>query len=242
MSSILAALFNTSFFKYMSGRSFVKKLQDLLVLITLMTWCAVTYIGVSNFKEISGALGLGINHSDQIKTIVVMDHKIDQELRRIMAVDESDRVMLSRFHDGHTDVQGAHFYFATATNEVVQPGVAYVAPYRKDVLLSMINKWTQEFVNNRCVYITDITALDQYYEYFRQAGVRSSVQCPVLNIDGEVIAYVAEEFTTKTLPIEKLTEMTNNVSTSAGKIGALLSLGLRAEDVTDVKISTQKHL
>lgn len=213
--------FSENLFDYLKERTGGQKVADMILVIAVFTWIAAAYIVATNYGAIKQAL---FTQAIDMKGLVQLDKSINEVLTRTMNEVGSDRAALSRFHNTVQDLQGRHFVFESRSNEVVMPGVSLVAQLRQNLLLSVINIWAQSFVKTDCVYMTDLALTDQFYEFYRQVGVKSDIKCPVFNTSNILVGYISMEYTTK---IETLADMKSKeaiIRDAASKIGAILSV------------------
>lgn len=211
----------TALFTYLKERSLAKKAFDFILVSALFTWMATVYMVATNFTAIKQVF---TQDNVDMKSLIMLDKSINDELERLSVFLSADRTSLSRFHNTVKDVQGKHFVFNTRTNEVVRPGVSIASPLRQNILLSMIVPWAQEFANNKCVIVTNLSYTDIFFDYYKQIGVKSDIKCPVYNIEGNLIGFVSAEFTTRMLSAGELRNLEKSVRDSSGKIGAILSV------------------
>jgi hypothetical protein len=213
--------FSESLFEYLKERSIGRKIIDMFIVIMVFTWIAAIYMIATNFSSIQLAFQ---NHNIDMKSLIQLDKNINEILNSTMGKIDSDRVSLSRFHNSVLDLQGRHFVYESFSNEVVKPGVSSIAQLRQNSLISMINIWLQLLIKDQCVYMTNLSETDLFYEYYKQAGIKSDIKCPVLNTHGNLVGYLDIAFTTKMLTIEQMKIYEPLIRESASKIGAILSL------------------
>lgn len=225
---MLRWFFSEALFRYLRTRSIGKKLTDAALMMTLVTWVAMAYLFASNFTAASNFANRVLNTHERIevRAAVIMNERIDEELRALMQSTDADRAALARFHNGRTDTQGIHFVYSSRSNEIVQPGVSKTVNQRQSVLLSIIHVWMVRFIDNKCIAFTSMKPADSYYEFFRETGVKSAMACPVTSVSGDPIAFVTIEYTTSILTETELAEKEDAMRMEALRIAGILTLRL----------------
>lgn len=208
-------------FTYLKERTLSKKVMDVILVLTVVSWTSFSYIVAANFDEIKTLINVWEKH-DNIKSLINMNEDINREMLTILYGVNADRVILMRLHNGVSDLQGGQFLFATATNETDKPGIEKISPLRKDILVSMLTDWMQDFMKRKCVYI-EVKQGNPYYEFFRQTNDNFVIQCPVFDINDSLTGFISVEYTNFTINVNDKANIEKIIQINASKIGAILS-------------------
>lgn len=187
------------FLEYITSRSTFRLIVELLAIMFFFTWIFAGYEIVTNFSAVRTVIEEVMHASEHVdvKAAAELNTKIDSELNTLLHKTGADRVFLSKFHDGKTDLQGLHFVFSSRTNEVTTDGVASTILNNQNIPLAVFNT-TEQLTMGNCIVYYEIKKTDMsWYEFWKQQGINSVIRCPVFNsthvLVGEIgVDYVAQ--------------------------------------------------
>lgn len=164
---------------------------------------------------------------DESKRVAQIDKKINDDLNIILKETGASRVSVIRYHNGSKDMTGKSFLKMSATNEVLNMGVASMMTSFKDLFRSFLAYWCHEIEIKGYCSVDNVENIKNndisLYQYLTAINIQASHAVALRDANNNVIGILHLEFLDKDdFDIGKIEK---SLDKNFPKIEALISIG-----------------
>lgn len=187
--------FLTQLIDYLKSTSLLKQIFSALMLVMITSWLGFVYLIATAPDQFLAVVG-HVEHIDVRASNGVSAH-IDAELQAILIRTGADRASLNKFHNGKTDITGAHFLYSSRTNETYRNGAAGVTLLNQNLPLSLLSEITPKLLAHSCAVIQAGHSSSE--AFYRQQGISASIACPIYH-GADLIAFLQLDYVSGEAP------------------------------------------
>lgn len=172
-----------------------------MLLLLIFTWSARD--NIATFIERNPSAHQEKQRFDQA---IVVDSQVGEALSEIRSQLNADRIVIRQFHNSKTDLTGLPFTSVSTTYYSLAPGVGLTSESLQSFPVSTINEQLRMmFVPNeepRCSVIRPQGDIRDptYSKNLRDNGVAIAFSCPLMNLRGQPVGFIAAAYLTQEKP------------------------------------------
>lgn len=165
-----------------------KTILNGVVAIIVLSWLGLGFLFIQHPAEIID-FASHVNKID-VSGLSKISKRIDDQLDELMMATNSDRVSLSKFHDGKRSIEGLHFLFSSRTNEVRTLAASSALLITQDIPLAFLSDITEKLLQNHCAVINVRDGLSAARDWYRAQGIVTGfVACPIF-VQGSLSGFI----------------------------------------------------
>lgn len=172
----------------------------LMLLVLIFAWSARE--NITTFLERNPSAHQEKQRFDQA---IVADSQVGESLADIRSQLNADRIIIRQFHNSKTDLTGLPFTSVSTTYYSLAPGVGLTSESLQSFPVSTINEQLKlMFVPNQAPHCAIVRPTDirdpTYAKNLRDNGVAVAYSCPLMNLRGQPVGFIAASYLTDSKP------------------------------------------
>ncbi len=116
---------------------------------------------------------------------------IERKMTRCLFAHDADSMVVLKFHNSRTDLQGKHDFFYSATNEVTADGVRSFSPEVQMVPVVRLGALITPMLENKCqaVRIEGLADNSWMKNKLSSEGIAMILSCPIYSTKGSLLGF-----------------------------------------------------
>ena len=116
---------------------------------------------------------------------------IESEMTKCVFKHDADAMVVFKFHNSRTDLQGKHDFFYSAVNEVSQKGIISYLPEVQQIPIVRLGKYITPMINGMCqvVDVADMAENDWLRGKLELQGINRIITCPIFDAKGNLLGF-----------------------------------------------------
>lgn len=196
-----------------------------LIMCWVVTWVGVVYLAVTNFTTMMDIFEeLQSSSNLNVEQVMVVNEKMNDLIKEQRVVLGVDRLYVSRFHNGRTDLNRVHFFYFSRVAEADGAGVSNEMVQSQNLPLNVFPNMLTTLSEGKCYYVGEVQNDVENFQFLTGMGIRSMVICPIANASGKLIGVIGAEAVRASINKEKATELEIAMRPLASVLGSLMSI------------------
>ena len=200
-----------------SPTGLVKAFEDLAIFVKTRPWATVAavvflmimgvftlalFYGYVTIKKIDSDLTHGVEILEESHTTkaqlqedfqnsVEENALIDIEMTKLVFKHGIDAMLVFKFHNSRTDLQGKHDFFYSATNEVSHNGVVSYLPDAQAIPIVRLGRYITPMIEGKCqvTHVATMAENDWLRGKLELQGIETLVACPIYDNQGNLLGF-----------------------------------------------------
>ncbi len=124
---------------------------------------------------------------------------IEQEMTKCVFKHDIEAMIVFKFHNSRTDLQGKHDFFYSATNEVSQGGVNSYLPDAQVVPIIRLGKYITPMIEGKCqiVHVETMAENDWLRGKLEISGIQTLISCPIYDSEAHLLGFTEIVYTAR---------------------------------------------
>lgn len=116
---------------------------------------------------------------------------IEQEMTKCVFTHGADAMLVFKFHNSRTDLQGKHDFFYSATNEVMRPGVPSILPETQSIPIVRLGKFVTPMIEDKCqiVNVSEIEGNSWLRARLEDQNIKTLITCPIYDFQKNLLGF-----------------------------------------------------
>jgi len=124
---------------------------------------------------------------------------VDDQMTKCVFKYNASAMLVFKFHNSRTDLQGKHDFFYSATNEISSNGITNYLPDAQTVPIVRLGKYITPMIEGKCrvVHVNVMKDNDWLKRKLTLSGIETVVSCPIHDKGGNLLGFTELIYTTQ---------------------------------------------